>query len=169
MNVVILTSEELDYCELLANNRSKMHLNLGRISNRITDDKVLQYNILGSKGELAVAKYLGVVWDVTTDATDAEFKAKAHCGDVSGYEVRTSKYSSPHLLIKTYDKHNSIFILVKARTYNEFELLGWAYAHECRKKEYWRVYDNGQGCHCMPRNKLHDMKALRLLNEILCL
>lgn len=85
-----------------------------------------QIDIVGSLGELAVAKALNLYWEPVTDK-----KLKSLPGDVEGYQVRSTRHQSGKLIVYKTDSDEAPFILAVVRE-PEVLLAGWVYGKEAK-------------------------------------
>ena len=85
-----------------------------------------QIDIVGSLGELAVAKALNLYWEPVTDK-----KLKSLPGDVEGYQVRSTRHQTGKLIVYKTDPDDAPFILAVVRE-PEVCLAGWVWGAEAK-------------------------------------
>jgi hypothetical protein len=90
------------------------------------------YHVLGALGECAVAKAYNLYWHPHVGVYDKP--------DVGPYQVRTTRFRNDRqLVLHPKDEDNRKFVcVVGMHTY--FEIVGWCFAHEGKKQEFWADY-----------------------------
>ena len=107
-------------------------------------------DIRGALGEMAVAKWLGVYW-----SGRFEFRGV----DVGHVEVRTAAKPTHSLILHDRDPDARPFILVTG-TCREFELRGWVYGSEGKRREFWSDPKGGRPAYFVPQSALNPMDTL---------
>lgn len=96
-------------------------------------------DIVGTRGELAVAKALNLFWSGNV----GDYKAI----DVGGlFEVRAVEDPSRRLIIHDEDKDEPPFILAIQHEPTRWELRGWVHGHEAKRPEFFKD-PTGKGRH----------------------
>lgn len=90
----------------------------------------LDSGYVGCVGEIAVAKHYNLFWDGAL--------GKLNAPDVGILQVRASALPNPSLLLHPKDKDKEPFISARVRG-RDVDLLGWVYAFEGKKEEFWRT------------------------------
>lgn len=127
-------------------------MNIGNdVTERIEQDKNApswQMHITGAIGEFVLAKALNVF-------PHNLFRRGAV--DVDGWQVRTTEYLNGHLPIKKdRDNDNDRFVLIVGKD-RDYTVVGWVYAHEGKKPEFWRGDLPGRPAYFVPQSILREM------------
>lgn len=118
-----------------------------------TDAKDIHY--VGAHGEAAVAQQFDIVWDGAL----GDFRAR----DVGDFEVRTTRHSWGKLLIHGEDDPTAPFILAVYKDCQTIELIGWLWAAQGQRPEYWADPTGGnRPAYFIPQRYLHDFASLPL-------
>lgn len=97
-------------------------------------------HILGSMGEMAVAKALGVFWSGSSTF------ATRNAGDLpGGVEVRTTAHANGRLLVHPSDPDDRRFVLVVAAP-PTFTVCGWLFGRDAKIPANWQD-PTGKGRH----------------------
>lgn len=112
-------------------------------------------DILGAKGECAVAKYLGVPW------TEADIETPGKRLDVAGYGVRATGYDgkNPDMPIRPGDSGPMAFVQVNGR---RCTVHGWYDSAEAMTHEDWKADrgDMGLAAWWVPCTLLHPIQSV---------
>lgn len=143
---ITLTRPELEIAEVIGTLRYE--------TSKI--DKIGVYgamnNIIGARGEEAVAKWKGVYWggDIMT----------YHLPDVAGkYQVRTRTKDYYEMIVHEDDADNDIFILVIDHA-PIMNIVGWLLGKECKKKEWIETHGGYRPAFFVPQAVLNPLETL---------
>ena len=118
------------------------------------------YDVTGAVGELAVAKYLGVM-DGWVDFTPHYSDLKADVGD--DIQVRTGSHrrSKPYLYRDQKPEQRFVFArrLGKER---EVELAGWCWIAEAQQEQWWKEVGGRPPAYWPPRSVMRPMEQMLL-------
>lgn len=115
-------------------------------------------HVQGACAEMAVAKWLNVYW--VGAPVDDPWENR---GDVQpGLEVRSTTNTGGRLLIFEKDPDEHAFVLAIGEP-PDFELAGWAYAHEVRRQVDLRPIKEDVLAWALPQDKLRPVAELRAL------
>jgi len=144
-----LTESEMHHAEIIGKKRQSENISKGRKDANNFDGDGLGMHILGARGEMAVAKALGLPWDVKLGDLGA--------AEVGPLQVRTGTWPGPHLLLHHNDRGNFILVQADGRSFN---LLGWIPTHEGKSQEYWQDRKAMRPCYWIPASNLRAMNEL---------
>ena len=114
-----------------------------------------QIDVEGVLTEGAAAMALGVPYEPVVGELDSLW------GDIaSGIQVRGTRYPKGSLLIHDSDQDDHAYILVTG-IYGIYDIRGWIWAKEGKKKKYWKVYKD-RGSYWVPQSALRPMNTLVL-------
>lgn len=123
----------------------------------------------GACAELAWALASGKPWDgafVPQPEWDRHWRKYGH--DVSGVEVKSTRYPGGKLLIQNKDlkdhKHLPA-VLVLTHDRPTYHIMGWRYVRDCQHDEYWQT-EFGRPCHMVPQSDLRELVELCQLLKI---
>lgn len=107
---------------------------------------------IGRLGELALAKYLDVPYELTG--------YDRHAYDVADrYEVRTRRRD--HYDLFTYDTDKpALYVLATTSPDYVIRLRGWIPLHEANVPEHWTTKPGLKPCYLTPQARLYPMTAL---------
>jgi len=116
-----------------------------------------ELNIEGALGELVVARHLRIFWNGNMEQLKAS--------DVGELEVRTSKVSSAHLVVRPTDKRDAKYVLVVGKA-PEYTICGWQYGEEIMQAQFFD--ETGERCKnkratpmfWYPQNKLRPISEV---------
>lgn len=108
-------------------------------------------HIEGALAELAVAKWLGVVWEATVNTFRSGF-------DVDKYQVRWASKDHYRLILTDDDNPDHPFILVVGTAPN-YKIVGWLRGRDGMRKEFIEEYDRGPA-YFVPRRLMRSMADL---------
>jgi hypothetical protein len=93
----------------------------------------LTNHVLGAAGECAFARFLGIEWDRSVGT----FKTRP---DVGGFEVRTARGLTSHLIIRPNDiaERKNALVCYERGTYL-FVIVGWMRAADAQQPQWWRT------------------------------
>lgn len=115
-------------------------------------------NLLGCRGELAVAKALGVFWSGNVGDYSAT--------DVGGYEVRAFDQPYKRLIIHPADIEAKgdlpfVSVLFDRATGRHAELRGWIFARDADRQDWWQdPSGKGRPAFFVPNSALRPMADL---------
>jgi len=110
-------------------------------------------NIVGTLGEMAVAKWLNQFWSGAL----GDLKA----ADVGLLQIRATVHGT-HLLLHPADADEQIFILVTGLP-PVLRLCGWCRGREGKQQRYWRDLAGGRPAYCVPQAALRAMAQISRL------
>ncbi len=110
-------------------------------------------HIEGACGECALAKHLNVFWDGSVN----RFKKGGDVG--KNYQVKCLKAHWYDLMVRPGDDDDKPYILVTGRG-GTYQVHGWAYGHEAKKKEWLERKGGREAAYWMPQSELHAIKDL---------
>jgi hypothetical protein len=118
-------------------------------------EHAIAFDLIGSSGEMAVAKALNLYWGIEMNNTTI---------DVGGMvEVRTVTRDDKRLILHKDDKADLPYVLVcnKLKT-NEFWLKGWIFGKEGMLEEYWAdPQKTNRHAYFVPDSKLRPIEELK--------
>lgn len=156
---VSLSSAEVAFAMEIGRARQRMHDELDHADGKVLEDGQ-DVHMQGCLGELAVAKALGLPWDGKF-FNDAEWQAWRLSGhDVSGLEVRSTRWRSGRLILHRDDNDDLPFILVRAGENAMFEIVGWYWARDGKREEWWQDVRRNRPCFYVPNHLLRPMSDL---------
>lgn len=123
----------------------------------------LERTIMGMKGELAVARYLGYAWEPKAFANWEEYENRKQTRDVGGWiDVRSTPYLQGHLPVKSIDADHVPFVLVVVKE-NRCLIKGWRWSDWCKWDNF--IYKDDYGLHwttyMVPQHLLQKIETLR--------
>lgn len=113
-------------------------------------------DIESSGAEMAVAKALGLYWTAARGIDAA--------GDVSGLEVRSTKYPTGRLIVHKADKDDAPFVLVRG-VFPTYEIVGWITGRDAKAEAYWFAGD-GRPAYFVPEEDLADLDELKACGAV---
>ncbi len=124
-------------------------------------NQLWESDIIGSMGEMVIAKWLDKFWSPQVGELDSE------TGDVAGLQVRTTGYRDGHLWMSKHDNPDHIFVLVRGdnSVKQSWWIVGWVYGHEGKKEEYWSSKLRNQYAYWIPQNVLHPIEHIPTINN----
>lgn len=154
MHKIILTSSEMYLAEVAATYRYDENLrNNAKPKDGQSWERVTKDNIMGLRGEMAVARFLDIYW---RGAASGDYKAD----DLNGVEVRTTDYSGGNLILRPRDKLHMPYVLVIC-TGAVFDILGWIQARDGMQPKYLRETPGRPPAYFVPRSELKPMESLK--------
>lgn len=142
---VVLTPAECRLAEAVARARREFARRNGFVQGAEftgTDDQALRNDVVGTKGEMAVAKHYGVFWTGTIGEIDQP--------DVKRLEVRSTLLDEGCLLVKPKNPDDRAFVLVvlscaadQREEWCECSIVGWIWGGEA-KRDRWLRDPNGR-------------------------
>lgn len=105
-------------------------------------------HIQGASGEMAFAKYRDKYWTGNLGDLKAD--------DVGKTQVRTTASSYKKLILHNRDPDDRAFVLV-AGIAPSFEILGWIWGKDGKKREYWADPVGGRPAYFVPKEVLREM------------
>lgn len=103
-------------------------------------------HIEGACGELAVARFLGMYWDGSTNT----FRSRPDLGPV---EVRTRSRESYDLIVRKDDDPLKIYVHVTGRA-PEFRVRGFIRGADARRDAWWQIHGGRPGAWFVPSGDL---------------
>lgn len=83
------------------------------------------------------------------------------------FSTRHTKHPHGNLLLQEKDLDESIFIFIRIVSPTSFELVGWCYGKDGKKKKYWKEVGYNHPCYFVPAHALKPVGSLkRLLPKI---
>lgn len=155
---VKLTEEEINLAYEIAHKRNQSQRKANRKDGKVLEDSI-EIDKQGALAELAVAKCLGRLWDGKFFEIHEWLNYRQSGNDVSGLEIRSTKHKNGRLIIHPNDKDYVPYVLV-IQDKDDFELVGWLYAFEAKRPEYFKDVGYGRPCYYAPRDILRDIKTL---------
>jgi hypothetical protein len=95
----------------------------------MSEENAWHAHIEGVLGELALAKWQGVYWSLTTFA-------KRNDGDVGKDEVRTTHHENGRLIMHPEDSDDRKYWLVTG-SMGEYQIRGWLYGRDGKQERWW--------------------------------
>lgn len=156
---VSLSPTEIAQAMEVASRRNQMQRAAGRPDGKVIEDS-LDIDVQGACAELAVAKALGLPWDgkFFDDAEWLVWRTSGH--DVSGLEVRSTRYRSGRLILHRDDSDDLPFVLVRACDNALFEIVGWYWGRDGKKEQWWEDVGRNRPCFYVPNDLLRPMNDL---------
>lgn len=156
---VSLSPAEVAFAVEVGRARQRMHDVLDHADGKVLDDGQ-DVHVQGCLGELAVAKALGLPWDgkFFDDAKWQEWRKNGH--DVSGLEVRSTRWRSGRLILHRDDNDALPFVLVRACNGALFEIAGWYWGRDGKKEAWWEDVGRNRPCFYVPNSLLRPMGEL---------
>lgn len=151
---VTLNAPELQKALEIANFRRTSAIKKGRrpgYGAPIAHQEALDLDIMGAEGEAAVAKHFDIAWDGNG--------IKMKMPDVGPYDVRTVSKRHYNLLLNDRDNDDRAFILVWNDRPNYY-LLGWLFARDGKKQEYWKTTTGIRKAYVYPQKLLNPMSTI---------
>jgi len=138
---IILTPEERSYAETFAYLREGWSRKTGLHDARPLGSGILDPDIVGAYGELAVHKWMNIPWEPNPEVPGYD-------GDILGnIEIKTTTHSSGRLLARPFARGNQallekmrtrIFLLVTWHTIrSEATIVGWEYGKDFLVDANW--------------------------------
>lgn len=109
-------------------------------------------HVLGSMGEMAAAKALGMYYGGTVN----QFK-KPDIGEL--YQIRTSNKPDQPMVVRDGDADDEVFIMVTGPA-PTFTLKGWLWGKEAKKEKYIRNPGGRGPAYFVGQDELHPMSEL---------
>lgn len=150
--VVFLTDEELKLADSIGNLRQDESEKDGRRAAHGFNGNERACHVLGARGELAVAKALGLQWDATVNTFHNR-------GDVGDIEVRTRTNHSYDLLVRADDADDRRFVLVIGID-RVFSIYGWKRGADAKLKRWIASYGNRPEAYFVPKDRLEPLHSL---------
>ena len=124
-------------------------------------NQLWESDIIGSMGEMVIAKWLDKFWSPQVGELDSE------TGDVAGLQVRTTGYRDGHLWMSKHDNPDHIFVLVRGdnSVKQSWWIVGWVYGHEGKKEEYWSSKLRNRYAYWIPQSVLHPIEHIPTINN----
>ena len=114
-------------------------------------DREWEVDIIGSLGELVVAKCLNHYWN-------GNF-GNLRAADVGLYQVRASHFHRNRLIVHRSDPDDRPFIFVTGRA-PTFRVWGWIYGRDAKNPEFWADPAGGRPAFFVSKEHLRPMSAL---------
>lgn len=125
----------------------------------------IKADIQGALAELAVAKAFNLPWTGRV-FSNPEWKAWSLAGgrDVGMLEVRSTHYPWGHLPMFEKDHNDYPYVLVIALSETEYEIKGWIWGAEGKRREYWKDPANTHKPYFnVPQSVLRSVESLEQL------
>lgn len=113
----------------------------------------LSYHIMGTVGELAASKVIGVQWTGSVDT----FKSESDFP--GGVEIRF-RSNPEHDLIVREDRDDSRMVLVRGLPPGVVEVAGWILARDAKQEKWKQTYGNLRPAFFVPASELNPMETL---------
>lgn len=125
----------------------------------------LDKDIVGAGGEIAVARLLGIPYDIRAARTAFNDRP-----DVGTLNVRTTRRPGGDLIVrpKTNDtSRDGPFALVECtdESRREFRIVGWMHSDEIRQPRYWRPERGEPVAWWVPQSALHPFTLIEVEYE----
>lgn len=150
---ITLTNQELQLATEIANERQRVQRGAGRRDAKVIESG-LDADLQGTKAELAVALAFDLKWDGKLLEIKDWFRWRDEGNDVSGLEVRSTKHRAGRLILHPSDKDTSPYVFVRSHDEPTFEIVGWIWGRNGKKKEYWEDVGYGRPCYMVPNWKV---------------
>jgi|SRR5271163_4747081 len=111
-------------------------------------------HILGAQAEMVVAKALNLFWPPAVGVLN-----EIDVGGIVQVRARTEHWHD--LMVHHEDRDDEPVVLVRVHNAPEFELVGWIYHRDAKRKEFWKDYAGGRPTHFVSGGKLRDLDELR--------
>lgn len=162
---VRLNPEDLVLADSIADKRNAENRRVGRKDGKVLKDSA-GIDKQGARSELAVSKALNLKWDgaFLSDELWQVWRSTGH--DVQNLEIRSTHHKTGRLILHPKDPDDSPFILVLSHNDPEFELVGWYFGKDGKKKEWWYDVGYGRPCFFVPRDKMLSMESLLQTNPV---
>lgn len=155
-----MLTHELSYKEMLIaaqvgvvrqieNTQKSRKQRYGQASQRSYQD-----HIIGAMGEMVVSKVLDAWWRGMFDFRGPDI--------LDGVQVRTTDgLGGRRLVLHPEDNNDDIFVHVRTDGLGYFEIVGWLFAKEGKRDEFWLdPKGNNRYAFFVPNSKLRDMKSI---------
>lgn len=147
--VVTLTESEIMLAGTVMVQRHAQNVTKEREEKYGAEDNLIEPNMTGALGEIALAKHLNIYWSGAL--------GKMRAKDVGVYQVRASLRRNPSLVLHDEDKDEDVFICASVDR-NRVTLLGWLRARDGKQKRFWRTDVRGPAYFV---TEYHDFKDKR--------
>ena len=155
---VTLTPEEYEWAKSIGLKRNSEAKKQGRSdAHGLTGTSGEKQHIEGACGELAFAKWLGVVWPATVNTYQQG-------GDVGNIQVRTRSRLEYDLLVRKNDKDGALFILMQGQS-PTFRVAGGLWGKQCKNEIWSKGYGGRPPAYFVPRSAL--LQGEELLRAII--
>lgn len=111
-----------------------------------------QYNVEGTIGECAVAKYFGIFWSGEL----GNFAAK----DVGPYQVRATSHKNGCLRVHKEDSDTDVFILALLHAVPRVTIYGWQFGRDAKVETFWCAKSGARFAYFNPQYSLRDLAEL---------
>ena len=158
--IVELTEKDVEKARECADRRNKHNQAHIRDQRVAADRTSFEVDLNGALAELAVVKMTGYSWYFFEERF-WEKRKKDRDPDVGPIEVKTNnKRFKTHLLLYQRDGIDQRpYLLAIPIGDNRFEMIGWRFGFECRKKRYWMA-DWPRPCFAVPDKDLYSVESL---------
>ncbi len=148
---VRLTPEDMAWAERIARRRQDDAVRAGRPDRHgfVGGEAGYALHVLGTAGELAVARALEVPWDATVNT----FKAPDLGGVV---QVRARSEHWHDLIIRTEDRDDEIFVLVTGRP-PDLTVHGWIIGQDAKQVQWKRDHGGRPSAYFVPKTVLQQL------------
>lgn len=156
-----LTLNESQYLEALdiAKKRQAGALKKQRHSaHGYNENDPLKVHIQGTVAELGISLITGQQWHAYLEVLTGGTGKPPDVGEK--LQVRSTEYSTGHLIAHPSDSDEDIFVLVIVRG-RDLIVKGWLPGHEAKQQKYWGdKFKNGRPAYFVPQTDLRPCKAL---------
>jgi hypothetical protein len=128
----------------------------GRNSGAAAGPRALEMHILGAKGELAVAQYLGLEPCVFQDLVPS----RGSYDIPPNIDVKTRSQHWMDLVVQIDDSSNKVFVHATCVDSN-VQMHGWAYGYEIMQPKYKKDPARGRPAYFVPFSALRPMPLLQ--------
>jgi hypothetical protein len=130
----------------------------GRNLGPASGEKALQAHLMGARGEVAVASYLGLKQELFTELNPV----KGSCDLPFSIDVKTRSNHAYDLLCFLDEKDNKKLVLVTDQL-GKLIIHGWILAKDAKQQKYRKSYSPGRFNYAIPQSDLKPISQLRQL------
>lgn len=158
---VNLSGDEIEFASDIGRKRYNVHKVAGTREGKVCEDGI-KIEIDGAIAEYAVAKALNLEWTgkLYNIAEWQKIRRSSRDKDVGEFGVRATRHKSGRLILHPWDDDETPFILVVLLK-DAAVLMGWVYAKDGKKHEYWLDVGYGRPAYYVDSSILrHDWEQL---------
>jgi hypothetical protein len=156
--MIVLSDEEIDAARDAASRRQG-YARANQLKALLPEDRwdPADGHLLGALGEIAAAKYLGVLWN---GATVGRLGGVADVG--ANIQVRTREGNRHGLIVRPSARDEDLYLLVHTLDRREFRIVGYLLARYAKEFEPSDPGGLGKPIHLVPEDCLLDPEPLRV-------